>query len=45
MGSTNAANRSFGIQPSGINIAVIKPHAMNAAMLGMTIPLRKLPNL
>jgi hypothetical protein len=24
--------------------AVIKPHAMNAPMLGITIPLRKLPN-
>jgi hypothetical protein len=28
-----------------MNIAVIKPHAMNAPMFGMTIPLRKAPNL
>jgi hypothetical protein len=45
MGSTRAASRSFGSQPSGMNSAVIKPHAMNAPMFGMTIPLRKLPNL
>src|ERR687893_3101203 len=45
MGSTSSANRSLGNHPSGINSAVIKPHAMDAPMLGITIPLRKLPNL
>src|ERR671911_579339 len=45
MGSTSSASRSFGSHPSGMNRAVIKPHAMNAPMFGMTMPLRKLPNL
>src|SRR5690606_3084392 len=31
--------------PSGMNIAVTRPQAMNAAMLGMIMPERKVPNL
>ena len=40
IGSTNCANVSLGTHPSGMNSAVIKPHAINAPMFGMTIPLR-----
>jgi len=35
---------SFGNQPVGINSAVIKPQAMNAPILGITIFERKRPN-
>jgi hypothetical protein len=34
----------LGTQPVGMNMAVIKPHAMKAPMFGMTMPLRKRPN-
>src|SRR3972149_5729808 len=44
IGPTSLANVSFGIQPVGINNAVIKPQARIAPMLGMTMPARKPPN-
>ena len=34
---------SLGSHPVGMNSAVINPHAMNAAMFGITIPARKPP--
>jgi hypothetical protein len=34
---------SFGVQPVGMKKAVMMPHAMNAAMLGMIMPLKKVP--
>ena len=34
---------SLGSQPVGMNSAVINPHAMNAAMFGITIPARNPP--
>ncbi len=37
------ARSAFGKNPSGMNSAVRRPHAMNAAMLGIIIPLRKVP--
>jgi len=40
IGPTSWANVSFGSQPVGMNIAVIRPHAMNAPMLGITMPAR-----
>ena len=45
MGLAMAAKVLLGNHPVGMNIAVMKPHAMNAPMLGMTIELRNLPNL
>src|SRR3954447_1172269 len=33
-----------GIQPDSMKSAVMKPQAMNAAMFGMIIPDRKVPN-
>jgi hypothetical protein len=35
---------STGVKPFSIKNAVIKPQAMNAAMFGMIIPDRKVPN-
>jgi hypothetical protein len=35
---------SVGVHPVGIKNAVIKPHAINAAMFGMTIPDKNVPN-
>jgi hypothetical protein len=43
MGPTRDANFSFGSHPVGINNAVINPQAINAPMLGMTMPLKNLP--
>ena len=40
IGSTSAANCLLGSQPVGMNSAVIRPHAMNAPMLGITMPAR-----
>ena len=40
IGPTSAANFSFGSQPVGMNRAVIRPQAMNAAMFGITMPAR-----
>jgi hypothetical protein len=40
MGATSAASVAFGSHPSGMNSAVIKPHAMNAPMFGIIIPLK-----
>ena len=34
---------SFGSQPVAMKSAVMSPHAMNAPMFGMTIPLRNRP--
>ena len=45
MGVAMLANCSLGSQPVGMNRAVRKPQAMKAPMLGMTMPLRNLPNL
>ena len=33
-----------GVQPFSMNSAVMKPHAMNAAMFGMIMPDRNVPN-
>ena len=44
IGPTRLARVSFGVQPVGMKNAVMKPHAMKAAMLGMIMPLRKVPN-
>jgi len=33
-----------GVQPSGMKKAVMMPHAMKIAMLGMTMPERNVPN-
>ena len=35
---------SLGNQPVGIKSAVKSPHAINAPILGMTIPLKNAPN-
>src|SRR5918993_4629509 len=43
MGPTRVAAFSLGTQPVSMNIAVIRPQAMNAAMLGITIDARKAP--
>src|SRR5215213_9337402 len=43
IGPTRVAAFSFGSQPVSMNIAVIRPQAMNAAMFGMTIDARKAP--
>ncbi len=37
------ASCAFGNQPFSMNSAVIRPHAMNAPILGITMPLRNLP--
>ena len=42
-GLTIVESFSFGSQPVAMKRAVISPHAMNAPMLGMTIPLRNRP--
>ena len=44
IGVTNCASFSFGHHPVSIKSAVMSPHAMNAPMFGMTIPLKNLPN-
>lgn len=44
MGLTMVAMASLGNQPSAINRAAMKPQAMKAPMLGMTMPLRNRPN-
>src|SRR5829696_988876 len=43
IGPTSVAAFSFGSQPVSMNIAVIRPQAMKAAMLGITIDARKAP--
>ena len=40
IGPTISARSALGVQPSGMNSAVMKPNAMNAPMLGMTMPER-----
>ena len=40
IGPTSTANFTLGIQPVGMNSAVIRPQAMIAAMFGITIPAR-----
>jgi hypothetical protein len=37
------ASCSFGSHPSGINKAVMNPHAMNAPMLGITMADKNFP--
>ncbi len=44
MGPTGLAKVALGIQPVGINRAVMRPQAMNAPTLGMTIPAKKPPS-
>ena len=44
MGLTILAMVALGNQPASINRAAIRPQAMKAPMLGMTIPLRNRPN-
>ena len=44
MGPTIVAIFSFGIHPSGMKNAVIRPQAMIAAMFGMIMMDRKVPN-
>ena len=44
IGPTISAKLSFGIQPAGMNNAVMNPQAMNAPIFGMTIALRNRPN-
>ena len=44
MGPTIVAIFSFGIQPSGMKKAVIRPQAMIAPMFGMIMLDRKVPN-
>lgn len=39
----HAGQLSLGNQPASMNRAVRKPHAMNAPIFGMTMPLRNLP--
>ena len=41
---TIVANAAFGVNPTGMKKAVIMPHAMIAAILGMIIPDRNVPN-
>ena len=43
IGPTIFENSSFGIHPVGMKSAVIKPHAMNAPMFGITMPARLPP--
>ncbi len=43
-GSTIVAIFSFGVQPTGMKNAVTRPHAMIAAMLGMIMFDKKVPN-
>ena len=38
------AMSAFGIQPTSMNRAVIRPHAMNAPMFGMTMLDKNVPN-
>ncbi len=38
IGPTSSARSALGIQPSGMNRAVIKPQAMKAPMFGMSMP-------
>lgn len=45
MGAAMVASRALGSQPVSMNSAVRNPQAMKAPMLGMTMPLRNLPNL
>ena len=45
IGPTSPARASFGVQPVGMKNAVMNPHAMNAAMFGMIMPDRNVPNL
>ncbi len=44
IGPTSSASFSFGVQPVGMKRAVIRPHAMNALILGMIMPARYPPN-
>src|SRR3954453_18545116 len=44
VGPTIVAIFSFGVHPSGMKNAVIRPQAMIAAMFGMIIMDRKVPN-
>ncbi len=43
-GPTTVAIFSLGVQPTGMKNAVIRPHAMIAAMLGMIMFDRNVPN-
>ena len=43
-GPTIVLSSLFGSQPVSINNAAISPHAINAPMLGMTIPDKNRPN-
>src|SRR5262245_13906281 len=43
-GPTTVAIFSLGVQPTGMKNAVSRPHAMIAAMLGMIMFDRKVPN-
>ena len=43
MGPFKVASCAFGSHPFSINNAVMKPHAMNAPIFGITIELRNLP--
>ncbi len=45
IGPTTVASFSFGNHPVGINNAVINPQAINAPIFGITMPLKKRPNL
>ena len=44
IGPTSLARSALGIQPVGMNRAVIRPQAMKAPMLGMTMPARYPPS-
>jgi hypothetical protein len=43
-GPTIVAIFAFGVQPTGMKNAVTRPHAMMAAMLGMIMFDKKVPN-
>src|SRR5437762_11196714 len=43
IGPTSAASCLLGSHPVGMNSAVMRPQAMNAPMLGMTMPARNPP--
>src|SRR4029453_8342064 len=45
IGPTSSATFAFGIHPVGITKAVMSPQAMNAAILGITIPAMNPPSL
>ncbi len=43
-GPTNVARSALGSQPTSMNNAVNKPHAISAGMLGMIMLDRNVPN-